>query len=302
VVMLGYNDPGRMRIIRWCEKNQIPCFLWGDSNIRGDLARGWKALFKKLVVSRIIRACAGLFPCGELGAQYFAKYGGDPKRMFYHPVEPDYDLITNLPQKRIDEVKRQYNLREGRRRIIFSGRVIEVKRPDLMIRAFIDIAPQRPEWDLIMVGEGVLRKGLQEQVPPQLRERVIWTGFIDDQPAVSALYRSSDLLVLPSDFEPWGLVVNEAATAGLALICADAVGAAKELVRDGVNGRVFPAGDLKALTAAILEVTRSETIDAMKAASIQVVQHWREVADPIDGLRRALRFCQVLPGANVQSN
>ena len=45
-------------------------------------------------------------------------------------------------------------------------------------------------------------------VAAELRDRVIWTGFLDDQAEVSALYRTSDLLVLPSRYEPWALVVR----------------------------------------------------------------------------------------------
>jgi hypothetical protein len=72
------------------------------------------------------------------------------------------------------------------------------------------------------------------------------------------------------------------------------VGAAAELVRDGVNGRVFPPGDLRALTHSLLEVTDPARIDAMKAASAGVLADWRRVADPIQGLRRGLEASGVL--------
>jgi glycosyltransferase involved in cell wall biosynthesis len=111
---------------------------------------------------------------------------------------------------------------------------------------------------------------------------------------VTAIYKASDVLVLPSDFEPWALVINEAAAAGMAVVASSVVGAAAELVRDGVNGRVFPPGDLRALADCLLDVTDPARVDAMKAASEGVLADWRRVADPIAGLRRGLEANGVL--------
>ena len=136
---------------------------------------------------------------------------------------------------------------------------------------------------------------LIDQVPPNLAHRIIWTGFINDQPAVTHVFPSfSDLLVLPSDYEPWGLVVNEAAAAGIAMVCSSSVGAAFELVRDGYNGRIFPAGDLNELIEALLDVTDPANIDRMKANSPTVLARWRSRGDPVEGLREALRENHVI--------
>jgi glycosyltransferase involved in cell wall biosynthesis len=288
VVMLGYNDAGRLRVIRWCAARGLPCFLFGDSNIRGDRATGLRAVAKRAVVGWVVRRCAGVLPCGTLGRDYFVKYGADPARIFFVPYEPDYDLIRNLPAESIDRTRDRFGLGPGRRRLVYSGRLVPVKRVDLLIDAFVAIADRRPEWDLLIVGDGPLRAGLEARVPAPIRHRVIWTGFVGEQADVGALYRLGDVLVLPSDYEPWALVVNEAAAAGLAVVASDSVGAAAELVRDGVNGRTFPRGDLPALTAALLEVTDPAAIDGRRAASAAVLDDWRRRADPVRGLRDAL--------------
>lgn len=120
--------------------------------------------------------------------------------------------------------------------------------------------------------------------------RIVCTGFISDSAEIAALYRMGDVLILPSDFEPWGVVVTEAAMASLALICSSVTGAGVELVREGVNGRLFSAGDSRALRDAMLDVTNAENIDAMKSASRKVLSEWRRSSDPVDGLRASLRF------------
>ena len=75
---------------------------------------------------------------------------------------------------------------------------------------------------------------------------------------------------------------------GLAIVASDAVGAAAELVRDGVNGGAFTAGRLQALTEKLLLATDPERIETLKAGSNTVLEEWRRIADPVQGLREAL--------------
>jgi glycosyltransferase involved in cell wall biosynthesis len=301
VIVSGWAESGSWRIVRWCHRRGIPCLLTADSNIRSDFARGAKGRLKKWLVGALMRRCAVLLPFGTLGKAFFEKYGGDPGRMFFFPLEPDYRLIREIPAAAVRSAMDRFALRPGRRRIVYSGRLVAVKRVDLLLDGFAAIADRRPQWDLLVVGDGADRAALEGRLPQPLRGRITWTGHLDDQPLVGALYRSSDVLVLPSDYEPWALVVNEAAAAGLALVTSDVVGATAELVRDGVNGRVFPAGDGPALTQCLLEVTDPEKVERMKAASADVLADWRRRADPIQGLRGALCRAGVLSGLGAAS-
>lgn len=288
VVLLGYNDPARLRVLFWCHRNRIPCYVWGDSNIRGDVQAGLKAWLKKLILPRLLRRCTGTFPCGQRGIEFFAKYGVPRDRMYLFTLEPDYELITKLSMQVIEGAAQKFGLQAGRRRIIYSGRLVQPKRVDLLLQAFITIAPQRTDWDLLIAGDGPLRSELEALVPPELKPRITWTGFLANQEVVSSLYRLADVLVLPSDYEPWALVVNEAIAAGLALVVSDAVGAAPELVREDINGMTFPAGNAQLLQSCLLKVTAGETIDRLKAASPHILQHWRATADPVKALNQAL--------------
>ena len=295
VVMMGYNDAGRLRAMRWCHRRGVPCYLFGDSNVHGDRAAGAKAQVKQLLLRRVLRWCDGVLVCGTLGRKYFARYGVGADRTFFFPYEPDYDLIRSLPPAVVRAVAERFALRPDRRRVVYSGRLADEKRVDLLVDAFAAVAADRPEWDLLIVGDGPRRADLTARVPPAMAGRVTWAGFVDDQATVSALYRHADVLVLPSDYEPWALVVNEAAAAGLAIVCSDVVGAAAELVRDGVNGRLFPPGDSAKLAECLRAVTEPGVTDRMRDASAAVLADWRRRGDPVDGLRQALRTAGVLP-------
>ncbi len=293
VVMCGYSDAARLRVLRWCRRARVPVLLFNDGNIRSEKGGWWRGAVKRLVLPRIFRSCAVCMPCGTLGAALFGRYGVSAERIVFWPYEPDYALWENLSPAALEAARARFALEAGRRRIVFCGRMIHEKRPDLAAGAFAAIAADRPAWDLVMVGDGPERAGVEFAVPPELRPRVRWLGFVGEPALIAAVERLSDVLIVPSAYEPWGLVVNEACAAGMAVVSSDAVGAAAELVRDGVNGRLVPAGDAAALARALREVTEPGVIDRMKAASGGVLGAWRARADPVEGLRRAL----VLAGA-----
>jgi glycosyltransferase involved in cell wall biosynthesis len=291
VVLNGYNDAGRVRLLLWCWGNGIPCFLVGDSNINDDRLTntGWKGLVKRVLLGGLLRFCSAVLPCGTAGRLYFQKYGVPEQKIFPSPYEPDYESIRNVSPEVIADVRREFGLVEGRRRLLFCGRVVSIKRADLAIDTFCAIAARRPSWDLVILGDGPLRQELQTRVPPELRGRMIWIGHTGRQERVSAVQRCCDVLLLPSDREPWAVVINEALAAGLAVVSSSIAGAAVDLVRDGINGRLFPVGDRSAFEECLLDVTDEHSLAGMQAQSQIVLEEWRRIADPVEGLSRALK-------------
>lgn len=297
VVLVGYNDPARARLLLWCRWHRIPVLVWGDSNIRDDDAnlrgRPVRTVVKRLIVSALLRLSAGALSFGTAGQAYFQKYGVPAKRIFRFPMEPDYQAIRSLALQAMAAARARFGLSEERHRFLFCGRMVPEKRPDLLIEAFCSIAALRPSWDLVMLGDGQMRGKLEQSVPSLLRERIIWTGHQPDQVTVQSIQRCCDVLVLPSDREPWALVVNEALAAGMAVVSSSIAGAAVDLVRDGINGRLFRPGNPAALQDCLLDVSDDHRLAAMKARSRTVLEEWIRTADPVCGLRRALASVRV---------
>jgi glycosyltransferase involved in cell wall biosynthesis len=293
VICQGFGDVGRMRVLRWCNRHRVPCLMYGDSNIRGDNHRGLRRWLKRPIARQAVAWSDALLPCGKYGRDLFDRYGAEANQTFWFPFLPDVSLFAETPPEIVAAAGEKFSLSPGRRRILFSARMMPVKRPDLAVRAFCAIAHERPEWDLLMVGDGPLRKET-ERLAPQLARRVHWLGFVHDMKELAGVYAQSDLLLLPSDKEPWGVVVVEAAAAGLAIVASDVVGATPELVKADRNGVTFAAGDLSGLTAALRHATDPQQIDRFKAESPHVLREWIGWADPVEGLRRALRYCGVL--------
>lgn len=298
VIVTGYNDLGLMRIIRWCDSHRIPVFMFNDSNVFGDRATGLAKTFKNIYVPWILRKLTGLTPCGTRGAQYFEPYGGKNLPTFYMPHEPNYPAIDAITDEMVAEAKRTHGFRDDLRYINYCARMVRVKRPDLLVDAFAAIADQRPGWGVCFVGDGELLAETRARVPEHLRDRVIFTGFVDGSENVAALYKACEIHVLPSDYEPWAAVIPEACAAGLAIVSSDVVGAAAECVVDGVNGFSFKHGDANDLAAKLLGATDPDQIDHFRAGSAEVLRRWRERGDPVDAVRRMLEFAGLLPPAS----
>jgi glycosyltransferase involved in cell wall biosynthesis/lauroyl/myristoyl acyltransferase len=295
----GCGDAGRLRILHRSYRRGIPCFLTGDFNICSDRLVGPKRWLKHAVYQRAIEWSTGLLPCGIRGASLFNRYGGGSKIQFLFPFVPDVRSFEQTPEDAIEEMGKRFRLSPLRRRIVFSARMMQAKRPDLALKAFAAIADERPDWDLVMLGDGELRASLTQRVPTNLRDRVCWTGFLHEIRDVAGIYALSDVLLLPSDHEPWGVVVAEAAAAGLAIVTSDVVGAAPELVHNGRNGQQFPAGDIQSLVRALRMSTAPDWIDEGKRQSRIVLGEWLANADPILGFRAALAFSRLITNSTA---
>jgi glycosyltransferase involved in cell wall biosynthesis len=310
VLFNGYRYIPYVRLMNYCHRHQIPFLYRSDSNIRDESHMSFiHQSVKRTIYGWWMKRASGVLSMGRLGDQFFIKYGADPHRIYRVPYWPDFDSFARVEEVGLERLRREFGLRNGRRNLLFSGRLVPEKRVDLLIDAFAAIANQRPQWDLLIVGDGVLRDELQRRVPEALRSRVTWTGFLDG-PELALAYHAADVLVLPSDHEPWALVVQEAMAAGLAVVASDVVGAAYELVTDGVSGRIFPAGDCSALQKALEDVMHDERIDAYKREATTALEAYREQVDPVREIRRALVDANVLhslasniqhPTSNIQN-
>lgn len=294
VICQGYNDLAFLRVLLGCGRRRIPVFLRSDSNAADDERNPrWKRAVKAAVLRPLLRRADGVMPAGRAGAAYFERYGVGAERQFLVPYESDVGAIRAVDPNAVRVFAEREGFPADRRRLLFCARLSPVKRPDLALEAFAAIAGRRLEWDLVFAGDGPLRAGLESSVPEALRGRVRWLGF-RDVAEVRLAFHACDLLLLPSDLEPWALVVTEALASGLAVVASDVVGAAFDLVTPGENGAIFRRGDIGDLERAVLEATDPERIDRLKAASAGILDRWRRDANPVEGVRAALRAAGIV--------
>jgi len=148
----------------------------------------------------------------------------------------------------------------GGARIIFVGQLAEWKNPLALINALAQLTDL--EWNLTIVGEGALRQEVSRLVQRrQLQHRVKVQTYLPNEEIRRAI-ASSDLLVLPSKYDGWGVVINEALMDGVRVVVSRAAGSSDLVVSQEVGSTVVP-GDLVSLTDALrAELTKTDTADA----------------------------------------
>jgi glycosyltransferase involved in cell wall biosynthesis len=291
VLMHGHNDLTRFILIRRLRRAGFPMVHASDSNIFSELpGRGWKRPLKaayRAYRSYLLSMMDGYMPMGVGGRAFYNLYGRPDVPYFMFPYEPDYALIRNRDRDAEAELRRRHGLAEGRRRFLYCGRLVAGKGIQTMLTAFAKVADRCADWDLVIAGDGPLRPELEAAVPAAIRDRVRFLGFMQMEQLRSA-YHVCDVLLHPSERDQWGLVINEAAAADMAIVATDVIGAVSDLVRHGVNGILVRPKSVDAMADAIVDVARPGVADRMRSNAGRVLEEWRTSADPIAGLRTAV--------------
>jgi len=148
-------------------------------------------------------------------------------------------------------VRARWNVPQDAVVVLFCAKLQPWKRPQDLVRAFASLSD--PNAYLVFAGNGASRAALEsEALSLGIAGRVRFLGFVN-QSGLPETYTGSDILVLPSEYEPFGVVVNEAMLCRCPVIVSDRVGARFDLVREGETGYVFPCGDTGALAAVLRE-------------------------------------------------
>lgn len=213
----------------------------------------------------------------------------DPARIhvIYNGIDPEPFLAE--PD---GSFRRKLRIEEGAPLIGFVGQLDERKGIDWLLPAFKMVHAQRPDCRLVLVGQGPLRdKILSWCWENGMAEAVVLPGFTGEMDAVM---RDIDLLVLPSLWEGFGLVLIEAMAAGKPCVTT-AVSSMPEIVMDGVTGRVVPVQDSRALGEALLEVVNNpERAEAWGEAGRRRVLHFFTLQRMTDQLETL--FEKMAPG------
>src|SRR5213083_3011989 len=171
---------------------------------------------------------------------------------------------------------------ENRKVILYVGRIVREKGIFTLIEAFDELRNRGKDVSLVFVGEGPMKEDLAKEILwRRLSDRVRLAGFVDERRLVS-LYNSSDAFVLPSHYEPFGMVALEAMASRVPVVVSD-VGGLSEIVEDGVTGVKVPSSDPHALAEGILRVIDNrELSERLKENAYRAVQEryrWDLIAE-----------------------
>ncbi|MEV0634571.1 glycosyltransferase family 4 protein [Streptomyces sp. NPDC050619] len=140
--------------------------------------------------------------------------------------------------------------------VVAAGRLVPVKRYDLLVEAFALVAAERPDWLLRIYGKGEEHDRLRRLIQDLgLSDNVFLMGAAAP---MEAEWVKGSIGAATSNFEPFGMTIVEAMRCGLPVVSTDCPHGPREIIEDGVDGRLVPVGDRDALGAALLELVRDD--------------------------------------------
>lgn len=207
------------------------CILGLDNQWLGNIKQLLGSLFFRMALKPYINK---VFVPGNLQFMFAKKLGYPDKNISLGAYSCDYEMFHNYFEE--NKLLKQ-NLFP--KRFLFVGRYVKEKGISDLWEAFKEIQEETPnDWELWCLGTG--------EILPMQHQKIKHFGF--KQPNdLFEIIRNTGVFVLPSVFEPWGVVVHEYAAAGFPMICSDKVGAIDAFLKEGENGFVFPAGNKEAL-------------------------------------------------------
>ncbi len=283
LVIPGYDRPVLRAAIRWAHQHQAPAILQSSTWELGatDFVRAKRRYWLKEKVKRffIRRWFAAAMVAGEWQRAYAEKLGIAPQWIWrgYMTVDNDH-FAAGAQQVRQQEEKWRGELGLPEHYFLWVGRMVPCKNLPRLLQAYRRYRQEGGQWGLVLVGDGPERTSLEEWAQKARLPEIVFTGA---QPyeKLPQYYGLARCLILPSESEPWGGVVNEAMAAGLPVLVSWRCGCVPELVYPGINGWSFNPFSLSELTSLMHHV--SERVDWKRAgeASQKIIakftpRHW----------------------------
>ena len=303
VLLTGYVYASFWIALAAAKSRKVPVLFGTDAHeITSRDGKAWKTSIKKWLWPHLFNLADVVLVASTGGVNLMRSLGIPKERVVLtsNVVDNNWWLDHSARVNRA-VVRAAWGVPQDAPVVLFCGKLQPWKRPQDLLHAFARAGVERSY--LIFAGDGPLRPILEaEAVSLGVSDRVRFLGFIN-QLRLPDAYSSSSILVLPSQYEAFGLVVNEAMLCGCPAIVSDHVGAKFDLVRQGETGFVFPVGDIAALAAILREMLPArKRLIQMSNAARERMRPWsppKNVEGIVEAVERALRCRKNSRGGNA---
>ncbi len=241
VVLYGYYQLEHWMVWWLCISLRIPMIFIGETFERGG--NPIRRVLKMMAHPIFFRQISQVISIGNKTATHYQKLRIPPERLILSKYCVDGSFFQLGPEKALEarrRVRRELGIPENSFILLFVARLFERKRPADFIEIYKRVAHNK-SVHAIIVGNGPLEESLRDRVRNIAGIQMV--GF-KNQCEIRNFYHASDILIVPSQFESWGLVVNEAFACGLPAIVTSNCGVADDLVVQGESGFSYPVGDI----------------------------------------------------------
>ncbi len=230
-------------------------FLRGEAVRRRNQSR-FLLMLKKIYLGVIFKIYDGFMYSCSANKSYYLYYGAKSEFLYFVPSAVDSSFFS--PEQRTNFFSGRASLGIPQDDVVFLGvgRMVPRKNWSEAIEAFAIFLNSFPGGTLVLVGDGPERDDLSFKIGGKIEGKVIFAGF-KNQNEILDYYEAADIVVQSSSYDPSPKVLNEALAFGLPMIVSDAVGTAGDVCIDKNNGIVYPAGDVKGLAEAMLNLAKN---------------------------------------------
>ncbi len=277
LLIFGWHVPAYRRVGR-AMKGRSKRVLFFDNPWRGT-AKQWLGVITSRV--HVLPIADYAWIPGNRQHEFARRLGFRESQIMEGSLSGDSVLFSSVPKMRGELAQRP-------RTFLFIGRFVKSKGISVLLSGYATYRSrcENNPWPLICVGAGPMANEVTSC------EGVVSRGFLQPEELARAMAQVS-VFVLPSLFEPWGVVVNEAASAGMPMIVSDAVGSHVHLVQSGSNGYIVETGSAESLSEAMLRFHKMDdaALSEMGKASEQLAKQYTPE-------RWAATLRQIASGAN----
>ena len=244
VIPGGHSNPFLRRLTGiLCEKG-VPWMHWSEPSHWGLMSLA-KVPLKVVYARKINRHALGALAIGQKASSEFARWGVAKEKIALFPYS------TPPKDDRAQEDETCTDFQKGRKAFLFVGSLEKRKGVDILLSAFKKASLISDQWVLILVGNDLSGGVVSRQIARLgIGSRVLLRGTVPSG-NMSSVYKCGDVLVLPSRHDGWGMVLNEAASHGLALVGSESAGASFHLIEPGVNGFRVKTGCIASLASVL---------------------------------------------------
>lgn len=252
VFAMEYN-PTILRAVHWCRRHKVPFISWTDGTLNSEKNIG---KVQRLSRSYIVKRAAAFIASSTASKEAQIAYGADPRKCFISYLT--VDIQKYLYHKQLEPLLHK--------QLLYVGSLIQRKGLDLLLPA---LAKTSSDIRLVIVGEGQEKELLERQMNELgIAGRVDFRGYLEGQP-LTDLYRESDVFILPTREDCFGLVLLEAMCASLPVISSKYADGARDLITQNENGFIVDPEDTESFADAIERIFSEGKLAQMGEASYQ---------------------------------
>jgi len=286
IIIGGYHHPSsflaivyakffRRRIILWCESNK------DEYRYKHPLREAYKRWF--------VKNCTEYIVPGKASNEYLFSLGARLEKIWMAPNAVDNDYFSYSCDKH-RQTRETFKQSKGYpdRLILYVGRLIDQKGIFDLLKVFQILSHEQADLGLLLIGSGEGIERYKNFCKINNIKNVFFVGFVH-QEDLPSYYAASDVFVLPTHSDPWGLVLNEAMACKLPVISSNAAGAAGDLIINGVNGYIFKKGDINKLATYLQDILNDKQKRArMGQSSFNIIKDYSPLKCA-QGFIRAIR-------------